>query len=493
MPEHPITTHVLERFRQVCAHPRRSNEEGRIVAWLITWARQHDLPTRQDAKGNLVIAVPASPGAEHAPTVVLQGHLDMVCEAEPGSLHDFSRDPIRPVQRGDWLCAEGTSLGADNGIAVAIAMVLATSPDVVHPPLELLFTVDEEIGMSGALELDPALLTGRVMLNLDGEDEGVLTVGCAGGIDTLLRVPFPGQAAVAEHVGFTLLAGDMVGGHSGIDIHLQRANAIRVLARALGHLVSSVDLFIVDVVGGTALNAIPRRAQADFQVSARDVPAVQAALAAVQKTLTAEFAATDPTLFLRLLPAERAAERTWTAQGSRDAIDLLLAVPHGVSAMSADVPGLVETSNNTATANRDGDALVIQSSQRSSLPSGLIAMTARVESVGRAAGGDTHTGNGYPPWPPNLASPLLARCQRIYEARFGVAAKVEIMHAGLECGVIGERVPGMDMIALGPTIRSPHSPAEKLHVPAVGKVWDFVVDVLADLAQAPGGDGSRGA
>ncbi|NOY28353.1 MAG: aminoacyl-histidine dipeptidase [Oligoflexia bacterium] len=477
-----MTETILARFAEVSAHPRRSKHEARLRRWLQAWAQQHGFSSRTDATGNLVIAVPASPGAETAPTVVIQGHMDMVCEKVQGSAHDFSQDPILPVRDGDWLTAPDTSLGADNGIAIAMAMVLATS-DVAHPPLELLFTIDEETSMTGAIGLDPALITGRTLVNIDSEDEGVLTVGCAGGVETQLRVPLETECAPAGMVAARLVATGMTGGHSGVDIHHQRANAIRVLVRALDLLVAEQPaLRLVDLRGGTAHNAIPRHAQADLLLPAGALSALADRLAAFETAARAEFSHSDPGLALRLESLEGSDTRPWSPESTRRALDLLLTMPHGVAAMSADVDGLVETSNNEAQVSREGDDLVVLSSQRSNVPSRLVALTRRIESLGRLAGAAPHTGDGYPPWPPDMDSPLLARCRRIYKARFGKEPVVEIIHAGLECGLIGDRIPDMDMISLGPTIRSPHSPDERLLIPTVGMVWDFLVAIMAELA-----------
>lgn len=405
----------------------------------------------------------------------------MVCEKTPESTHDFATDPIRPEVHGEWLSAPGTTLGADNGIAIAMAMVAATEPSVVHPPLELFFTIDEETGLTGASELRPGYLQGTVLLNIDSEDEGVLTVGCAGGIDTHLSVPIPHEDRPEGLVGVRLHAGGMTGGHSGVDIHKMRANAIRVLARATRDL--GIALRVADMHGGTAHNAIPRDASADLLVRPGDLDALRARVAELSAVLASEFANTAPNLFLELRDwDDSACLRCPTAAGTEKLLDLLLVFPHGPAAMSTDIEGLVETSNNQAKVALQDERLLLLSSQRSSVVSRLQAHTHRIEALARLAGGEAETGTGYPPWQPNLDSPLLARAQRIYRELYGKDPVVEIIHAGLECGIIGDRYPDMDMISFGPTIVDPHSPDERLLIPTVGLGWDYLVALLGDLA-----------
>lgn len=438
MTAHAMTARILEAFEQVSAIPRRSKDEERIRAWLVRWADEHGFTHATDAVGNLVVRVPASAGCERAPMVTLQGHLDMVCEKTPASTHDFAVDPIVPVVEGEWLTAPGTTLGADNGIAIAMAMVAATEPGLVHPPLELFFTVDEETGLTGASELKPGFLQGSVLLNIDSEDEGVLTVGCAGGIDTRCRIPIAQEDRPEGFVGIQLHAGGMTGGHSGVDIHKMRANAIRVLARAVRGL-EGFDLRIAAFRGGTAHNAIPRNATAELLIRPDDLDAVRARVDALSAMLAAEFANTDPGLFLELRDASGDAERCATAEGTVRIVDLLLVFPHGPAAMSTDIEGLVETSNNEAEVRLEDGALFILSSQRSSVASRLEAHTQRIEALARVVGGASTRGTGYPPWQPNMDSALLARAQRVYRDLFGRDAVVEVIHAGLECGIIGDR------------------------------------------------------
>lgn len=481
MDTHPMTPRILEAFRQVSAIPRRSKDEERLRNWLIEWAGDHGFTSAVDGIGNLALRVPATPGCEGAPMVTLQGHLDMVCEKTPTSTHDFATDPIVPVVEGEWLTAPGTTLGADNGIAIAMAMVAATDPTLKRPALELFFTVDEETGLTGATELKPGFLEGDLLLNIDSEDEGVITVGCAGGIDTHMTVPIPHQDRPDGLVGIELHAGGMFGGHSGVDIHKMRANAIRVLTRALDVLSGTHALHLAGITGGTAHNAIPREASAHLLVA--DPAALGADVAALHTTLKAEFANTDPALFLELRPWNGTSTRCTTLDGTRKALDLLLVMPHGPAAMSTDIEGLVETSNNQAEVKLEDEHLVMLSSQRSSVVSRLEAHTARIESLARLAGGTATSGTGYPPWQPNMASPLLARAKRIYRELNGKDAVVEVIHAGLECGIIGDRYPHMDMISIGPTICDPHSPDERLLLPTVGQVWDYLVALLADIAE----------
>ncbi len=483
MANHPMTPRILEAFQQVSAIPRRSKHEARIRAWLVDWAGSRGFAHDIDAIGNLVIRVPASEGHGDAPMVTLQGHLDMVCEKTPDSDHDFATDPIVPVMEGEWLTAPGTTLGADNGIAIAMAMVAATEPSLVHPPLELFFTIDEETGLTGASELKPGFLQGQLLLNIDSEDEGVITVGCAGGVDTHLHIPIPHEDRPEGFTGVQLYAGGMSGGHSGVDIHKMRANAIRVLARALGAL-KGFDLRLADLRGGTAHNAIPRDASADLLVRPADLDALRAKVAELSTAMAAEFTHTDPGLFLELRDWDGPCARCPSEAGTAKVVDLLLVMPHGPAAMSTDIEGLVETSNNEAEVKLEGEGLILLSSQRSSVVSRLAAHTQRIEGLARIAGGHAESGEGYPPWQPNMDSALLARAQRIYQALYGKDPVVEVIHAGLECGIIGDRYPHMDMISIGPTIVDPHSPEERLLVPTVGLVWDYLVAILADLAEA---------
>ena len=472
---HEYTRKILGAFALISEIPRPSKREDKIVAWLLQWAADHNLEARTDEASNILINVPPSSGYEHAQTLVLQGHMDMVCEKAKGHEHDFDNDPIELIFTDDgWLTANQTTLGADNGIAIAMAMVAATDDQIGHPPLELLFTTDEETGLTGASSLQPGFLKGKQLLNIDSEDEGVFTVGCAGGEDARLALPFTADEDLPAYEAFKLVAGGMSGGHSGVDIGEQRANAIKLLFRGIHLLCLASDVRISTVSGGTARNAIPRDAEAILLVPSSDTGKALAIIAELEQKLRAEYAKTDPNISM-VLAAESGDHKAASTASTHRAIATVLAYPDGVEAMSKDMEGLVETSNNLATVKVDNHNLTIISNQRSSNMDSLALLCDRVMAVAHLAGAEGSTSGGYPSWKPNMQSELLARCIDVYEKRFGRKPVVEAIHAGLECGIIGAKYDGMDMISFGPTIKNPHSPDEKIEIESIGKVWDFMV------------------
>jgi dipeptidase D len=474
------TQKILALFEEINSIPRCSKHEAQISRWLQEWADNRVLESQSDQAGNVVIRIPSTPEFSSADGIVIQGHMDMVCEKTAQSDHDFSKDPIRSARADEWLQAHQTTLGADNGIAIAMALALAEDKSVGHPALELLFTVDEETGLTGAKQLEPGFLQGRILLNIDSEDEGVFTVGCAGGIETDISLPLVFSAIPEKQKIFAIQVHGMRGGHSGIDIHKQRANANHVLARALHRAEKSVDFRILSVAGGKAHNAIPRDAEAAIACAPGQDASLKRILSDFEKVLQKEYASTDPSLALSLSPADGdiSKGRWLSKQDTHKVIDLVLALPHGVLRMSTEVEGLVETSSNLAKIEIKDESLKLRTSQRSSSESRLFEITSKIEAVSSLAGAKTYNENEYPAWQPNLASPILKRCRRVYQNCFHREPKVEIIHAGLECGIIGSKYPGMDMISFGPTIKDPHSPDEKLHIPSVGKVWDFLLAVL---------------
>jgi dipeptidase D len=471
---------LWRHFDQILATPRPSKKEGALRDAIRAWAAGRGLATRVDAYGNLVVAVPASPGRESAHTVVLQSHLDMVAEKNSDVAFDFERDPIVPRREGDWLYATGTTLGSDNGIGVA-AMLATAESDGAHGPLELLFTVEEEIGLLGASALDPALVTGRTILNLDTEEEFSLYVGCSGGAGTVLDVPLDRMFGADGRTGLTLKISGLKGGHSGVDIHLQRGNAIAILARVLHGLWPEFQFEVAALSGGNLDNAIPREAEAMVRVPRADRAGFERAVAARVTAQAAELAAVDPGLKVELAEAEGAGE-VWSDETTARVLALLATMPHGVARMSDEIPGLVESSSNLARVRAANGGLQITVSNRSSVDSALAALQQRTAAFGELVGAETSVREGYPGWKPNLDSPVLAVVREVHERVLGKPAAVKAIHAGLECGVLGARLGGADMVSLGPQIEHPHSPDERVAIASVERFWRLLQASLAALA-----------
>ena len=471
---------IIDIFRQISTIPRCSRNEERISQWLGQRALDMGFEYRRDRSGNLVVSVPGSSGYGNGPTVVLQGHMDMVCEKTPDSVHDFQKDPISFVFEDQWLKADRTTLGADNGIALAIALALAEDKSVSHPPLELLFTVDEESGLTGANALEPGFVTGKVLLNIDSEDEGVFTVGCAGGKNTEITYPLSFATFPATYTACSIRVHGLRGGHSGIDINTHRANANKILAGILNKLGYQSPIRLISIHGGAAHNAIPRSAGAVFACDSADTDRLRAVTAEFEKTVAQEYSDVETSMVVSFAVSDSETAGTTAVSGkdTRKIIHLLNSLPNGIHEMSTGFKGLVETSNNLARISMNPDSIKILSSQRSLIMSGLEEITSRIESIAALADARAISTKGYPAWVPNLDSPLLSRCLETYQGLFGQKPEVKSIHAGLECGIIGNRYENMDMISLGPTIKNPHSPEERLHLPSVEKIWTFLVALL---------------
>jgi dipeptidase D len=476
---------TLEIFEQISRIPRCSKNEEAVTRWFEAWAGSHGWLSMRDRAGNLLIHVPATAGGEHAPGVVIQGHLDMVCEKTPESPHDFSRDPIRLIREGNWIRADATTLGADNGVALALGAAIAEDPGVKHPPMELLFTVDEETGLTGAKKLGPGFVEGRMLINLDSETEGVFTVGCAGGRDVQIQRGIRFTPVSEGDRLMKVVVGGMTGGHSGIDIHRPRANAIKLLARLLDALLQDDTVRLMAAAGGTRRNAIPRDAWGQVACPAERAPALHRHVAEWDAAFRAEFPCETA---LRLSIADAPAPSPGPSAMSREdggaIVNLLLALPHGVAQMDPDFNDLVLTSSNLAITETTADGQKIVTSQRSLSRPGLDAMSGQVRAAAALAGGRAHTESEYPPWTPNPDSPLLARCRDIYRRLYRKEPEVRGIHAGLECALIGDIYPGMDMISLGPTTENAHSPTERLHVPSLANLRDFLAALLKSMAES---------
>ncbi len=477
-------TTVWTQFDTILTIPRASKDEERMRRHVVETATRLGLDHAVDAAGNVVVRKPGTAGHEGAEITILQSHLDMVQEKNSDIAFDFRSDAIVPQHQGDYVTATGTTLGSDNGIGVATMLAIMQATDLTHGPLEFLFTIDEETGLTGAAQLDGSLLAGRRLLNLDSEEEGIVYVGCAGGGDIHLTLAAETTAAGANDRRAVLALTGLKGGHSGCDIHLQRGNAVGLLARALWAAYQSTPFLLARIEGGSAHNAIPREAfatvVAEADALARIVDIVRSEVQAIQS----EFRPADPGIELSV---DDAAESTdggvpWSAETTATVLRLLTSLPHGVEAMSYDIPDLVETSNNLATVAGENGSIVITTSTRSSIDAALDALRRRIRATGELAGADVEERDAYPGWKPNLDSPLLDVVRRVHAQELGAEPEVKAIHAGLECGIIGKKTPGMDMISFGPTIEFPHSPDERVHVPSVGRFYRLLTATLAALA-----------
>ena len=470
-------------FEALTKIPRPSRHEEPVIEHVRAWAAQHGLEVKQDAGRNLVIPVPATPGRESAPTLILQGHLDMVVERDPSSPNDPAEGRITLVRDGEWLKADGTTLGADDGVAIAAMMALVDDESLSHGPLELLMTVAEEVGLEGANALDGSLLTGSILINLDSEEDGRLTVGCAGSTDTWIRIKAPREAAAEGAVTLSVTVTGGQGGHSGSGIALGRSNAIKVLGRALREAHGTVPFRLVSLDGGKSRNAIPRDAVALVSVAGDREADVRAAIEKANGTIRDAFAKTDSGVSVDVAPGEATAE-PWSEAATASLLDAVALVPTGPLALSPDFDDLVETSTSLGEAITEGDQLTLHSLSRSSNDSAMPEVIATLDAVARLAGGALEEKFNYGGWRPNLDSPALAAAKTVYERLFGEPPIVTAVHAGLESAVIGGKVEQeLDMLSLGPQIEFPHSPDERVSVPTVERFWQLVVAVVDELSR----------
>jgi len=466
-------------FLELSRIPRSSKQEAAAAAWVMAQGEALGCQVEQDAVGNVLLRKPASPGREGRPGVALQCHIDMVCEKNEGTQHDFGRDPIRVRRDGDVLKATGTTLGADNGIGVAAGLAVLAARDLVHPPIELLVTVDEETGLTGANGLRGGWLRAATLLNLDSEEEGELTIGCAGGVDTLVRRRLTTAPAPAGLAALRLKVAGLKGGHSGIDIAAGRGNSIRILAQVLEAVLPKHGLLLVSVAGGNKRNAIPREASAVVLCE----PARQAGLAADVARLSGEWRAAlgafDPNLAITLEPG--VAGLAMSAADARAVVGLLLAGPHGVEAMSPDIAGLVQTSTNMGLAETRDGLVEVNFLSRSSIDASKHALAARIAATAAVAGFEaTHSG-GYPGWKPEPGSKVVKLVDEVHRELTGKPMAIKAIHAGLECGLIGEKYPGLEMASIGPSMWDVHTPDEQVSIPSVKNFWTLLTAVLARL------------
>ncbi len=473
---------LWEIFYELTQIPRPSKKEGRAVEFARSFGEKLGLETLVDPTGNVVIKKPASPGYENRQGVILQAHLDMVPQKNSDTKHDFEKDPIEAYIDGEWVTARGTTLGSDNGMGIAAALSVLQDKTLKHGPIEVLLTVDEETGMTGAFELKGGMLDGKILMNLDSEDEGELYIGCAGGIDVSGKLKHSFEAVPAGSLAFRLSLTGLKGGHSGLDINLGRGNSNLLLCRFLYQAVREFGMRLSSIEGGSLRNAIPRESFALVTVPETRKEGFLASIQEFESIYKNELGSVEPGLSFKAEKADLPAGLI--DAGAQDRlIRIVYGLPNGMIRMSAEMPGVVETSSNLAIVKSGEGASDILCLVRSSVDSAKDSLAYSIQCVMELAGAEVTLSGSYPGWKPDVDSPILATMKKIYEKDFGKVPEVKVIHAGLECGIIGDAYPGLDMISFGPTIRFPHSPDEKVHIGSVKKFWDYLVLTLAEVPE----------
>jgi len=468
---------IWENFYQLTQIPRPSKKEERVIEYMKQFGHELGLETLVDEVSNVLIRKPATPGMENRKGIILQGHLDMVPQANSDANHDFAKDPIDAYVDGEWVTARGTTLGADNGMGVAAAMAVLQAKNLQHGPIEALFTIDEETGMTGAFGLKQGFLKGDILMNLDSEDEGELYIGCAGGIDASINLAYQTESIPADFVSMKLSVKGLKGGHSGMDIILGRGNSNKILFRVLKQAARLYDVRLASVDGGSLRNAIPRESFAQVVLPKAKAPEFMEFLAEQEFTIGSEIKTVDPELKISAEKNEYTGE-IFSKTSQLSLTNLIYGLPNGVMRMSNEMEGLTETSTNLAIVKSKNGKTSVACLLRSSVDSAKNDLTEMMAAVCELAGAEVVFEGGYPGWKPNTGSPILATMKKGYETQFGKTPDIKAIHAGLECGLIAGVYPNLDLISFGPTIRYPHSPDEKVHIESVGKFWDFLQETL---------------
>ncbi|MCH8326041.1 MAG: aminoacyl-histidine dipeptidase [Bacteroidetes bacterium] len=473
---------LWERFSEMAQVPRPSKKEEKIIEHMRNLLNDLNINFKEDKVGNIVANVPATTGYENAPIVVLQGHLDMVCEKNNETQHNFENDPIKLIRDGDWLKADGTTLGSDNGVGVAAALALITDLNSVHGQLEILMTIDEETGLTGASNLEPGFFSGRILINLDSEEDGAFYVGCSGGVDTVAEFDIDWISNPENNKNYKLVVTGLKGGHSGLDIEKGRGNAIKILSRTLNAL-AGTGYSLTSLEGGNLRNAIPREAEAIISIDTSNESNVIQIVENFQKDVFNEYKTSDSGLKIILQATDINVEKVFSNDFRNKIINTLLALPHGIIAMSQDIPDLVETSTNVATIHTEGDLLKFGTSQRSSINSANKYIADSVSAIFKLAGARVETNDGYPGWKPNLDSSILKTSKEVFQEMFNKEPEIKAIHAGLECGILEGKNPGLDMVSFGPTIEGAHSPDERVNIKTVEKFYDLLKGILKRVAE----------
>ena len=471
---------LWNNFYSLTQIPRPSGKKEKIGQFLVEFGKSLGLETLQDEIGNVLVRKPATPGMEDRQAVVLQSHMDMVPQKNSNVDHDFEKDPIDAFVDGEWVRANSTTLGADNGIGVAAAMSILQSTDIPHPAVEMFITVEEETGMFGAFGLQPDFLKGDILINMDSEDEGELYVGCAGGLEANITFRYSEVEVPEGDVAYKLSLTGLKGGHSGVDINLQRANANKLMFRFLKTAVAELEARLCCIEGGNLRNAIPREAFSVITVPKGNEDDLLNAVAEFEALFTDEFSGVEEGISFKAEPTDRI-KGLMPEEIQDDLINAITACPNGVYRFIPEVPEVVETSNNVAIVKSDGEKVEVKCLIRSSVESRKEELASMIESAFSLAGAKVEFSGAYPGWKPNLDSPILKKMINVYETNYGKTPKIMIIHAGLECGILGTHYPQMDMISFGPTIRFPHSPDEKVNIETVQKFWDYLQKTLAEI------------
>lgn len=467
-------------FEQICAIPHPSKHEAALRAHIQQWAEAQGLAILTDPTGNLIIRKPASAGMEDRKTVVIQAHLDMVPQKNADKVHDFLTDPIEPWIDGEWVKARGTTLGSDNGIGMASALAILGATDIPHGPLEVLLTVDEEAGMSGAFGLQAGVLDAEILINTDSEQEGEIYMGCAGGVDAKIALTTQWQEAAGEHLAYTLSISGLKGGHSGVNIHLGRGNANKLLARFLAGHAQELGIAISHFQGGSLRNAIPREAQCSFTLPVEKLDLLQQRVMQYQDILKTELAATEPALKLMLSDCG-APDRVLQSSVQQQLINLINACPNGVMRMSDEVAGVVESSLNVGVVTTNDSHISVVCMVRSLIDSGRSYIESQLQSLCDLTGASVQFEGRYPGWKPDNNSPVMAIVKATYESIYQREPEIMVIHAGLECGLFKKPYPHLDMVSIGPTIRFPHGPDEMVNIQTVGQYWTLLLAVLKGI------------
>lgn len=474
---------VWQCFDEITKVPRPTFHMKKMEAFLVEWAHRHNVPVAVDEVGNVMMTRPATPGHENAPKIILQGHQDMVAEKRGDKVHDFLTDPITTIVDGDWVKADGTTLGADNGMGCAAGMAAMIDPEIVHGPLTALFTVNEEQGLTGANGLKPGFVEGDILLNLDSEEHGQLVIGCAGGKVTVCRVPYTPEDADAALIWYDTHVDHLFGGHSGMEIGLGRGNANQMLCRFLWEELRKMDLRIASFDGGNLANAIPRECHAVVGVSAERAEEFEKDVKAFAEILHVEYRLSEDPAFKFDALRVAAPQKMIDDRTARNIISAVFACPNGVQGMSRAVEGLIETSDNLASMKmKEGNVVEVTVHQRSSVDSRRDEIADRVKALFTMIGAEVVFDDAYVGWAPNPDSKVLKVAEESFEQLFGCKPRVEALHAGLECGLFLEKMPGLDMISFGPTLKDIHSPNEKANIQSVADFWTFLKDILRRLA-----------